>query len=445
MEYGRYGRSHVLWAFYSLFICVCMALVSREFFGRLSPRFLNWYPAVAGAVLLFLFLAYRFGFRLCSGHAGRKGRMSIRAEGLFLAGLAVAAVLLRLRPVSMSDGWLSRGAGNAGAVWPEWSWVFAIPIFLYLLGIFLFYSALRLLSGRFTAGFVAVGLSVLPFPIKDSFPDGKAELYFFLFSLLALLAALTCRREWNRAGKSWPLALFTGAACGAAARADLLFLSPLLLCFSVLFLQEGPKDAGKGAKTAGILLGAALGGFLCVLLGQSCLSGTEPKLPVLRRRPDGAFLERLAQLDTVSLVGITVLLCLAALYIFGFFRQERNAGNPWLLPFLFLNALFFFAETDAGGRILFSSWLLLAGMGIHSMLCTEEAGERRAAKAPAVPPSSTDQERKKPPLRPGEPIPNPLPGPKKHVRRELDYAFVPEERQMCYDIPEIDENDDFEI
>ncbi len=42
-------------------------------------------------------------------------------------------------------------------------------------------------------------------------------------------------------------------------------------------------------------------------------------------------------------------------------------------------------------------------------------------------------------------IPNPLPLPKKHVRRDMDYAFEPEEEQMKFDLDDLDELDDFDI
>ena len=41
-------------------------------------------------------------------------------------------------------------------------------------------------------------------------------------------------------------------------------------------------------------------------------------------------------------------------------------------------------------------------------------------------------------------IQNPLPMPKKHVRKTMEYGFLPEEDMMHYDI-EVDENDDYDI
>lgn len=48
------------------------------------------------------------------------------------------------------------------------------------------------------------------------------------------------------------------------------------------------------------------------------------------------------------------------------------------------------------------------------------------------------------PQKPGEWLDNPLPVPKRHVKKELDYGFEPSPEQMCYDIAVSDE-DDFDI
>ena len=45
---------------------------------------------------------------------------------------------------------------------------------------------------------------------------------------------------------------------------------------------------------------------------------------------------------------------------------------------------------------------------------------------------------------PGQPLPNPLAGPKKHVKREQDYAFPVSEEKMMFDI-DIEDQDDYDI
>lgn len=43
-----------------------------------------------------------------------------------------------------------------------------------------------------------------------------------------------------------------------------------------------------------------------------------------------------------------------------------------------------------------------------------------------------------------DPIPNPLPGPKKHVKRELDFEIECNADQLDFD-HEVSENDDFDL
>ena len=46
--------------------------------------------------------------------------------------------------------------------------------------------------------------------------------------------------------------------------------------------------------------------------------------------------------------------------------------------------------------------------------------------------------------KPGEYLDNPLPVPKRHVRKEMNYAFEPEPDKMYYDVA-VDEDDDFDL
>lgn len=46
--------------------------------------------------------------------------------------------------------------------------------------------------------------------------------------------------------------------------------------------------------------------------------------------------------------------------------------------------------------------------------------------------------------KPGEYLENPLPVPRRHVKRDMDYAFEPSSDQMYYEVPVAD-NDDFDV
>ncbi len=484
----------MLWAFYSLLVCACLTLIFKEICLRLMPQFSGWYLAVTGAALFLLFLIFLIFSRLRIRHAsqskrrkasflllfsrlyarstlqsGRRekpffspfthqdsrtcGERAAHSEGarsqkerfclwdgLFLAGLAVAAVAFRLWSIYMSDG-----AWGTGEIWTEGRMLPIVRTFVCLLGIFLLYSALRILSGGFVAGLVAIGLSVLPFPVKNSLLDGRGNLFFFLFAFLALLTGLLCRIAVKPAKKSWPAALLTGVSCGAACGIDLLFAGPLLLCLSGVLLSKGTGEVRERIRTVCILLEAALVGFVLAILGQRYLMGVWASFHPFGMRYGIAFFEKFLELDLFALYGLAGLVGFSCLYIFGFFDQTQNMGIPWILPFLFLNFLFCVTDMVSGGQILFLSWLVFAAMGIRSMFCAGQVVTEIEEEIIEETSPLAERTGKRPVLRPGEPIPNPLPGPKKHVRRELDYAFIPEDCQMYYDLTDIDENDDFEL
>lgn len=486
IEYGRYRWNHVLWAFYSLFVCACLTLVVREICLRRLPQFSGWYLAVTGTALFLLFLIFLIFSRLRAKHAfrlegrkassfplfsrlrarhafkleGRKasslprvaGEREVRSEeaqaqrircclwdGLFFAGLAVAAFSFRLWSFYKQEGMWGTERAWAGEALPM------VRIFVYLFGILLLYAALCILSGKFTARTVTIGLSVLPFPVKNSLLDGKGNLFFLLFAFLVLFAALLCKSVVNPARKSWPAALGAGAACGAACGIDLLFAAPLILCLSGVLMSKGERPARERIRTVCILLEAALCGFVLTVFGRKYLTGVWLLFPDFRIKYGVMSFEKFLELDLFSLYVMAWLVCLSCLYIFGFFVQKQNRGVPWILPFLFLNCLFCVTDTVSGGQVLFLSWLLFAAMGLQSMFDGGQSEMETQEELFAEPLPLAERPGKRPVLRPGEPIPNPLPGPKRHVRRELDYAFVPEEQQMCYDLTDIDENDDFEL
>ena len=147
------------------------------------------------------------------------------------------------------------------------------------------------------------------------------------------------------------------------------------------------------------------------------------------------------------------LLFFAFFYVFGFFEQKGNLGIIWIIPFVFLlvsDLLFGTSMEKQTITLLF--WGVFAGMGVHSMCCfnEEKKKKQKVNAADMIPQEHVRQEEAAetvplPVPQPGEPIPNPLPGPKKHVPREMDYAFEPDEQEMCFDIENLDEKDDFDL
>lgn len=92
------------------------------------------------------------------------------------------------------------------------------------------------------------------------------------------------------------------------------------------------------------------------------------------------------------------------------------------------------------GTISLFIWCVLAGLGLQNCIM---GGSARVVQAKIEEINAAAQaqieETEKPRF-----IENPLPLPKKHVRREMDYEYPVAQEDMKFDI-EVDETDDFDI
>ena len=123
----------------------------------------------------------------------------------------------------------------------------------------------------------------------------------------------------------------------------------------------------------------------------------------------------------------------------GYWNQCRSDRlTPWILILTALGILEIFqlpAKEMSALDLILCVGVTLAGLGIQNCLS--------GAKAP-------DEEEKKDEKTASEEkaglrfIENPLPLPKKHVKKTMDYAFEPDEAMMKYDV-EVADGDDYDI
>ena len=439
MRYGRYRGNCILWAGFSLTVCAGISLLIREIISRHLPF------SVVGTSLFFLFLFCLF----TDAHALRYRRKAEEETGRIRLGecfftilMMAAAFALRLWVVCRPEetGWfVTEGLREAEPV-------SVLRIVLQSGGILLLYPALRRISGKIVATVAAAGCSFLPYYVRSCLMSETGSLYFFFFALFLQFAALLLARASKTGKGGWAGLLSFGLFIGASIRVDIIFTAALLALLSGLLVLDAP---GERIRSACICLEAAVCGFALTALVQ-WYGGVDA---VMFQGSWRLFFDQGHMIaDSSVLYGLMFLLGLAALYIPGFFVQDQNVGLPWILPFLFLTGCSCFMEMRDDGQVTLLIWLIVSGVGIHSMFCPRpEAEEEREGEEAAMPSSGNLSqlrempERKPAPLRPGEPIPNPLPVPGKHVHKELDYAFHPPEEKMCYDLNDLDENDDFEI
>jgi len=81
---------------------------------------------------------------------------------------------------------------------------------------------------------------------------------------------------------------------------------------------------------------------------------------------------------------------------------------------------------------------MLSAVSITELFCTEDLERERREMNKETKEVEEDK------VKEIEFIENPLPVPKKHVRKTMDYAFIPDESKMKYDI-QVKDNDDYDL
>ena len=146
------------------------------------------------------------------------------------------------------------------------------------------------------------------------------------------------------------------------------------------------------------------------------------------------------------------LFLLASFLGFEFIRGGREQDfSLWLLPCILLSPVFLmdFSIVGLGGAVQFF-WSVLAALGLKNVVFGGQAEALREKieeiNAAAVPIPATAPIPASGALAPAQKprfIENPLPLPKKHVKREMDYDYEVPEADMHYQI-EITAGDDFD-
>ena len=157
---------------------------------------------------------------------------------------------------------------------------------------------------------------------------------------------------------------------------------------------------------------------------------------------------------------------LAAVYILYYWMVGTRPYVAFYGTVVFVFAVWLCTDAEYAGLFFFVSICILAGVMYQNGIsgkepCASEAVPEREDEPVqdgedilvtpmedlATPLSAgTDSAAGKKPYKPlpGQPLPNPLAGPKKHVKREQDYAFPVSEEKMMFDI-DIEDQDDYDI
>lgn len=347
-----------------------------------------------------------------------------------------------------------------------------LQLLLRILSLIFGYAAARRAAGRFPACIALMCLAAF-------YTDGTGLImfdsgcFFFVLYLIGLLSAAGFVKAFCQGGMKRVLAIvgavFAGMVSGALVYLDLSAVT-LFVFWAGIFI--GKKGEAKECKrlTGGFralvyfvtLLSAAAVWFLLFLYNAVSM-GSDVWKDIMR----WGQMHGEAVFGTWKIMGslglltgnhnynfvilLSVIVMLAAFLVFEFFKSGREQNYMlWIAVCLFAapTPATTYGVTPYYGFPLFF-WSVLAGLGLQNCIF----GERSKALQAVIEESNSEaesavEEDKEKELQTEEQksrfIENPLPLPKKHVKKEMDYQYPVDESQMKYDM-EVDENDDFDI
>ncbi len=355
-------------------------------------------------------------------------------------------------------------------------------VFLQAAGLVLSYTVARKTAGRIPACIALLYLACSP-GFLEMLKNLGPECFFFVLYMIGMLAAAGFVKGYceNRFRKAQAVA----GAAGVGILAGILgYLDPaaftILPVMAAAAMGEKRRPEGMPANNTSAVSGAVTvmalfscaAGFLGMAGAFSCDRGIAygveignwADLHIGNTRTSGFMPLYPYSLDMPQ---FGILAALAAFLVFEFFRgHSRQNYMLWILlciiaaptPMAVLGVQPF-------GIISMYIWGVLAGLGLQNCLfkgrvgCMRAtAGETGQAAEAAAPQeeagirqteeiTETEKEvQKAKEITETKPryLENPLPLPKKHTRRQMDYQYSVEEKNMKFDV-EVKDNDDFDI
>ena len=351
-----------------------------------------------------------------------------------------------------------------------------LQIVLQMVGMILVYAVTRKLAGRLPACLAVLYLAVSEAVLSMLVYFEPDWLYFVLYMAGMLLAASFVKSYCeNRIAK--PLAVIgaavVGAVIGGLAYLDMTGLSLLVV---ILIVAVGKK---RRREDAPVRNSAAISAMVIWLAFLACAAvwfgavdavsyakGTDLYSVVMDRlwacyNSSFFFTGREPYCYDIYLIGLLVVP--AYFLIFEYFRSGREQNYmPWILLCLLAapTPLTLYGEHGFGLLSMYV-WAVLAGLGLQNCVFGGRAkimqamieGINTAAKKAVESEQDADaradmetqeaENMKNKTVKPTY-IENPLPLPKKHEKKEMDYQYNVEEKDMKYDV-DVPVNDDFDV
>ncbi|MDE7259288.1 MAG: hypothetical protein K2N77_08650 [Lachnospiraceae bacterium] len=324
-----------------------------------------------------------------------------------------------------------------------------LQVALQIIGMLLAYAVTRKSTGRLPACVVLLYMACSLCCLKMIVCFGPEWLFFVLY-MIGMLIVVNFIQSYcdNRLNK--PVAFFgaavIGAVIGLLACIELSAAPLMLMIVAVATGRKKRQEAEPVYNSAGIsaaVVGITIVAYAAMLFAATFfgLYGAEFNIRNVRLwyQYSVAFNDLSPYLYDIYLIGLLIIP--ASFLVFEFFRSGREQNYMlWILLCIIVapTPMATIGEWQFGLLSLYI-WAVLAGLGMQNCIF---GGEAKAVQAVIEEINVSDEqgeESKKPRY-----IENPLPLPKKHVKKEMDFQYPVEEKDMKYDV-NVSDHDDFDI
>ena len=339
-----------------------------------------------------------------------------------------------------------------------------LQIALQIIASVVLYFVIRKMTTVVVALLTLSYLMFSPTSLNASLMYAPDMLYFLLWSLgiffvmLYLNASTKEKETGGYCAMMWLFAVPIGVLVGFLTYVDVsgaVLLLPVLMLPALL--RENKKKLVWIARMLLAVL-ASLGGFSGAVYLDGILSNTDfvrvLSAWVQTFKPEMPDMLGLMQNSTIE---VMVLLVLMAFHVFSFFRRKRSdVTSVWVLMTFAFAACYVFGlttESMTGRTLLLVLMCVVAAVGIRDLFWVEVSQSESVMQEKvdrSIEAMQDAQQRYGDVLQMTESdrkpnfLENPLPLPKVHVKKKMDYAIVPDQTQMKYDV-EVSEADDFDV
>lgn len=384
----------------------------------------------------------------------------------------------------------------------KWMAGIVLQILLQTAAAVLIYSGVRKLAGVLPALTVLAGMMLLPQSINAALEYSPDMLYLCLYGIGLLGIAFYMGMIWENRFRKWQQCIFLGLLGGYISfltYTDVLGITLTAIAAGAIWINSRESGAEDGKSDGMVSLFVVLAGFIAGMLGIFYIDSIVSRLPVMNvvevwerlYTSTGYSAQAYVRQHLNGPAEVTGLLCVVTVMLMGipgfFIRKKEEKGSIWILCALLAAGLSFqcLAAYNMERTFLLEILLLvLAGIALQSAAAVPEKPAENILPEKELEEVDLDMEilpektfpaeeaasaeEKRPPQEQtetvsklsGEPeviiipvekakktvkyIENPLPLPKKHVKKKMGYKLELSEEKMDFDL-EIEEDDDFDL